>query len=106
MFERSSWILDKSVTHQKKALERDLKRPSHVLVFGERKLDEFKSEPLIAEIDKVLSNTSSRFEAYATWLSDTWLETVRLVTTAETKKKSAAVKRMAKSKDEDTEVGD
>jgi exodeoxyribonuclease V gamma subunit len=106
MFERSSWILDKSVTHQKKALERDLKRPSHVLVFGERKLDEFKSEPLIAEIDKVLSNTSSRFEAYATWLSDTWLETVRLVTAAETKKKSAAVKRMAKSEDEDTEVSD
>jgi len=105
MFERSSWILDKSATDQKAALATDLKRPSHVLVFGEREVDAFKSEPLIAGIDNSLSNSSSRFEAYATWLSDIWLQTVRIETAAETKKKSAADKKMKKSDGEDAEVG-
>ena len=97
MFERSSWISDKSATDQKAALATDLKRPSHALVFGERELDVFKSEPLIAEIDKSLSNTSSRFEAYATWLSDTWLSTVRVLSAAEANSKSAGVKKKTKA---------
>jgi hypothetical protein len=105
MFERSSWILDKSATDQKAALATDLKRPSHVLVFGEREVDAFKSEPLIAGIDNSLSNSSSRFEAYATWLSDIWLQTVRIETAAETKKKSAADKKMKQSDGEDAGVG-
>lgn len=93
MFERSSWILDKSATDQKAALATDLKRPSHVLVFGEREIDAFKSEPLIAGIDNNLSITSSRYEAYATWLSDIWLQTVSVLNEAEPKKKSTGTKK-------------
>ena len=104
MFERASWILDKSATDQKAALATDLKRASHVLVFGERELEVFKNEPLITGIDKSLTITASRFEAYATWLSDIWLATVRIVTAAETKKKSAGDKKIAKSEGESTEV--
>jgi exodeoxyribonuclease V gamma subunit len=93
MFERSSWILDKSVTDQKTALGTDLKRPSHVLVFGDRELEAFKNETLIEEIDESLSNFSSRFEAYATWLSDIWLQTVSVLNEAEPKKKSTGTKK-------------
>jgi hypothetical protein len=107
LFERSSWILDKSVTDQKSALATDLKRPSHVLVFGERELDAFKNEPLLEDVDKDPSNQSSRFEAYATWLSEIWTATVRVLEDAEPKKKSAGVKKKAKidnSEGTDTEV--
>jgi hypothetical protein len=93
MFERSSWILDKSATDQKSALATDLKRPSHVLVFGERELEAFKDESLIEAIDKDLSNQASRFEAYATWLSDIWLQTVSVLNEAEPKKKSTGTKK-------------
>jgi exodeoxyribonuclease V gamma subunit len=107
LFERSSWILDKSVTDQKSALATDLKRPSHVLVFGERELDVFKVESLLEDVDKDLSNQSSRFEAYATWLSEIWIGTVRVLEDAEPKKKSAGVKKKANidnSEGTDTEV--
>jgi exodeoxyribonuclease V gamma subunit len=107
LFERSSWILDKSVTDQKSALATDLKRPSHVLVFGERELDVFKIESLLEDVDKDLSNRSSRFEAYSTWLSEIWMGTVRVLEDAEPKKKSAGVKKKANidnSEGTDTEV--
>ena len=107
LFERSSWILDKSVTDQKSALATDLKRPSHVLVFGERELEAFKDESLLEDVDKDLSNQSSRFEAYATLLSEIWMGTVRVLEDAEPKKKSAGVKKKTKtdnSEGTDTEV--
>lgn len=107
LFERSSWILDKSITDQKSALATDLKRPSHVLVFGERELDVFKNEPLLEDVDKELSNQSSRFEAYANWLSEIWMRTVRVLENAEPKRKSVGAKENAKidnSEGTDTEV--
>ena len=94
LFERSSWILDKSITDQKSALATDLKRPSHVLVFGDRDLETFKGESLIEEIDNDLPVATSRIEAYATWLTDSWDDTVRILKEAEPKKaKSAGVKK-------------
>ena len=90
LFERSSWILDQAKTHQERELEFDLDRPSHVLVFGERQLEVFKSEPLIDEVDLALPSSSSRFEAYAAWLADNWAATVSVLTAAELKKKTKA----------------
>jgi hypothetical protein len=63
------------------------------LVFGDRELEAFKNETLIEEIDESLSNSSSRFEAYATWLSDIWLQTVSVLNEAEPKKKSTGTKK-------------
>ena len=96
MFERSSWFLDKSATDQKSALATDLKRPSHVLVFGERELEAFKDESLIEAIDKDLSNQASRFEAYAGWLAEIWVGTVRVLKEAEPKKVKSSGKDKVK----------
>ena len=104
LFERSSWILDKAKSHQERELEFDLDRPSHVLVFGGRDLEVFKSEPLIEEIDLALPNSLSRFEAYAAWLADNWAETVRVLTAAEPKKKPKVAGKKAKT--EGSEIAD
>jgi len=97
MFERSSWILDKAKSHQEGELKFDLDRPSHVLVFGGRELEVFKSEPLIEEIDLALPNSPSIFEAYATWLADNWVVTVRVLTAAEIMKKPKSAGTKAKT---------
>ena len=104
MFERSSWILDKAKSHQEGELKFDLDRPSHVLVFGGRELEVFKSEPLIEEIDLALPNSPSRFEAYATWLADNWVGTVRVLTAAEIMKKPKSAGTKAKTAT--TEIAD
>jgi hypothetical protein len=103
MFERSSWILDKAKSHQEGELKFDLDRPSHVLVFGGRELEDFKCEPLIEEIDLGLPISPSRFEAYAAWLADNWAGTVSVLTAAEIKKTKAAGK---KAKTSSTEIED
>jgi hypothetical protein len=109
LFERSSWILDKAKGHQEDELEFDLDRPSHVLVFGGRELQDFKCEPLIEEIDSGLPSSASRFEAYAAWLADNWAGTVSVLTAAEIKKKTKAAGKKAKTASteiEDEEVVD
>jgi exonuclease V gamma subunit len=109
LFERSSWILDKAKGHQEDELEFDLDRPSHVLVFGGRELQDFKCEPLIEEIDSGLPSSASRFEAYAAWLADNWAGTVSVLTAADIKKKTKAAGKKAKTASteiEDEEVVD
>ena len=97
LFERSSWVIEKSPTEQTKGLDNDLKRPSHALVFGARELNEFKADGLIEGIDTDLPISSSRFEAYATWLSNVWTETVRVTKHAEPmKEKGSEPKKKAK----------
>jgi hypothetical protein len=90
LFERSSWIIDKSASDQNGELGNDLKRPSHVLIFGTRELSDFKSDPLIDGIDADLPVSSSRYEAYAMLLSTVWKETVRVTKEAEPPKKRGA----------------
>jgi hypothetical protein len=90
LFERSSWIIDKSASDQKAELGYDLQRPSHALIFGSQDLDDFKSDPLIEGIDIDLPVGSSRYEAYATLLSTVWKETVRVTKEAEPPKKRSA----------------
>ena len=109
LFERSSWLLDLSATELRKELGYDLDRPSHNLVFGERTLEEFQSEPLIDSIDVELPPSSSRFEAYASWLTRTWENTVRVVKEAEppkTKAGAAKKKNSAAGETEDATNGE
>jgi hypothetical protein len=99
LFERSSWIIDKSASDQKAELGYDLQRPSHELIFAGQDLDDFKSDPLIEGIDTDLPVSSSRYEAYATLLSTVWKETVRVIKDAEPpKKRGAGSKGKAKAK--------
>jgi hypothetical protein len=81
-----------------------LDRPSHVLVFGGRELEDFKCEHLIEEIDLGLPISPSRFEAYAAWLADNWAGTVSVLTAAEIKKKTKAAGKKAKTSS--TEIED
>ena len=106
LFERSSWVIEKSASDQAKELNNDSKRPAHVLVFGSRELSEFKSDALIKGIDTDLPVSTSRFEAYAAWLSNVWNETVNVTKAAEPpKKRSTGSKRKKKSVDvEEVEV--
>jgi hypothetical protein len=99
LFERSSWLLDLSATELRKELGYDLDRPSHNLVFGERTLEEFQSEPLIDSIDLALPTAASRFEAYANWLTRTWEQTVRVVKEAEPSKTKAGGAKKKNSND-------
>ena len=96
--------MDKAKSHQEGELKFDLDRPSHVLVFGGRELEVFKSEPLIEEIDLALPNSPSRFEAYATWLADNWVGTIRVLTAAEIMKKPKSAGTKAKTAT--TEIAD
>ena len=104
LFERSSWLLDLSVTELRKELGYDLDRPSHNLVFGERTLEEFQSEPLIDSIDLALPTAASRFEAYANWLTRTWEQTVRVVKEAEPSKTKAGAATKKKSNDGESDA--
>jgi len=105
LFERSSWIIDKSASDQNGELGNDLKRPSHALIFGTRELSDFKSDPLIEGIDTDLPVSSSRYEAYATLLSTVWKETVRVTKEAEPpKKRSAGAKGKSKKSVDNEEV--
>jgi hypothetical protein len=105
LFERSSWIIDKSASDQNGELGNDLKRPSHELIFGTRELSDFKSDPLIEGIDADLPVSSSRYEAYATLLSSVWKETVRVTKEAEPpKKRGAGAKGKTKKSVENEEV--
>ena len=90
LFESSSWALDKSPSALGTDLGYDLERPAHEVVFQGRTLDEFKQEPLIDSIDLGLPAGLSRFEAYATWMTDTWTQTVQVLKAAEPVKKKAA----------------
>jgi hypothetical protein len=105
LFERSSWIIDKSATDQKAELGYDLQRPSHALIFADQDLDDFKSDPLIEGIDTDLPVSSSRYEAYAMLLSTLWKETVRVTKEAEPpKKRGAGAKGKTKKSIENEEV--
>lgn len=105
LFERSSWITDKSASDQKTELGYDLQRPSHTLVFGARDLDDFKTDPLIEGIDTDLPISTSRYEAYANLLSTVWIETVRVIKEAEPpKKRGAGSKGKSKKSVENEEV--
>jgi exodeoxyribonuclease V gamma subunit len=105
LFERSSWIIDKSATDQKAELGYDLQRPSHALIFADQDLDDFKSDPLIEGIDTDLPVSSSRYEAYAMLLSTLWKETVRVTKEAEPpKKRGAGAKGKTKKSVENEEV--
>ena len=105
LFERSSWIIDKSASDQKAELGYDLQRPSHALIFAGQDLDDFKSDPLIEGIDTDLPVSSSRYEAYAMLLSTLWKETVRVTKEAEPpKKRGAGAKGKTKKSVENEEV--
>jgi hypothetical protein len=105
LFERSSWITDKSASDQKTELGYDLQRPSHTLIFGARDLDDLKSDPLIEGIDTDLPISTSRYEAYANLLSTVWVETVRVLAEAEPpKKRGAGSKGKSKKSVENEEV--
>lgn len=103
LFERSSWIIDRSASDQKTELGYDLQRPSHALIFGARDLDDFKSEPLIEGIDTDLPESSSRYEAYAKLLFTVWSETVRVTKEAEPPKKRGAGSKGKSKKSVDNE---
>ena len=90
LFESSSWLLDKSPSALGTDLGYDLERPAHEVVFQGRTLDEFRQEPLIDSMDLGLPAGLSRFEAYATWMTDTWTQTVHVLKAAEPVKKKAA----------------
>lgn len=97
LFERSSWILDKSKSEQQVELNYELERPSQKLVYSGWALDDFKNEKLIDEVDEHLPLSSSRYEAYAMWLSNVWSETVRVTKEAEPKKVKASGAKKKKS---------
>ena len=97
LFERSSWILDKSKSEQQVELNYELERPSQKLVYSDWALDDFKNEKLIDEVDEHLPLSSSRYEAYAAWLSNIWSETVRVTKEAEPKKVKASGAKKEKS---------
>jgi len=106
LFERSSWVIEKSASDQAKELNNDSKRPSHVLIFGDRDLSDFRSESLIEGIDTDLPVSTSRFEAYASWLLNVWSETVSVIKEAEPpKKRSAGSKSKIKKSDDVEEEG-
>lgn len=90
LFERASWIVDKSQSQQQVELGYELDRPSQKLVYSGWTLDDFKNEKLIDEVDKHLPLSSSRYEAYATWLLNVWSETIRVTKEAEPKKVRAS----------------
>ncbi len=98
LFERVSWVVDKSPSQQQSELEYELERPSQRLVYFGWDLDDFKNEKLIDEVDKDLPLAASRYEAYATWLSNVWSKTVHVSREAEPKKvKISAAKKKTKS---------
>jgi len=97
LFERSSWILDKSKSDQQVELGYELERPSQKLVYSGWALDDFKNEKLIDEVDKHLPISSSRYEAYAMWLSNVWSGTIRVTKEAEPKKVKASGAKKEKS---------
>jgi hypothetical protein len=105
LFERSSWGLDKSASVLASELKRyDLQRPSHEVVFQGRTLQEFKKEELIGSIDAGLRAGLSRFEAYSTFMTDTWTETVTVIKAAEPVKKKAVGSKKEKKTDQIPEV--
>ena len=103
LFERSSWIIDKSPSDQNGELGNDLKRPSHALIYGIRDLSDFKSDPLIEGIDTDLPISSSRYEAYASLLSTVWKQTVRVTKEAEPPKKRGVGSKSKTKKSIDNE---
>jgi len=103
LFERSSWITEKSATDQKAELGYDLQRPSHALIFDGRDLDDLKSDPLIEAIDTDLPVSTSRYEAYAKLLSNIWDQTVHLIKEAEPPKKSGTRSKSKTKKSVDNE---
>jgi hypothetical protein len=105
LFERSSWSLDKSASDLANELERnDLQRPSHEVVFQGRTLQEFKKEKLIESIDVGLPAAPSRFEAYSTFMSNTWTDTVTVLKAAEPVKKKAVGSKKEKKSNQVPEV--
>ena len=78
-------------------MDYELERPSQKLVYFGWDLDDFKNEMLIDEVDNDLPLSTSRYEAYATWLSNVWTKTVRVSKEAEPKKvKISAAKKKPK----------
>ncbi len=104
LFERTSWVIEKSASDQNVEMRSDSKRPSYVLIFGSRELPDFKSDPLIEEIDIDLPASSSRFEAYAAWLLNVWSETVVVLREAEPSKKRSAGSKNKTKKNVDVEA--
>lgn len=86
LFERSSWIPEKSMTDRKSDLALDLQRPSHQLVYEGFEFEDFLAEELIPDLDRPLLEGTSRYEAYANLLVRTWGETCEVVRDAEPKK--------------------
>ena len=89
--------MDKSKSEQQVELNYELERPSQKLVYSGWALDDFKNEKLIDEVDEHLPLSSSRYEAYAAWLSNIWSETVRVTKEAEPKKVKASGAKKKKS---------
>ncbi len=104
LFERSSWGLDKSNSALGDELGYELERPSHEVVFQGRTLQQFKEEKLIDSIDVGLPPGPSRFEAYSTFMTNTWTETVTVLKAAEPVKKKAVGSKKEKKTDQVSEV--
>jgi hypothetical protein len=104
LFESSSWCLDKSPSALGTDLGYDLDRPSHEVVFQGRTLLEFKEEELIDSIDLGLQAGLSRFEAYSTFMTDTWKKTVTVLKAAEPVKKEVVGSKKEKKTNQVSEV--
>lgn len=104
LFERSSWCLDKSASALGTELGYDLQRPSHEVVFQGRTWEEFKKEKLIDSIDVGLQAAPSRFEAYSTFMTNTWNETVTVLKAAEPATKKAVGSKKEKKTDQVPEI--
>lgn len=101
MFERSSWIPDKSQSVRKGELTYDLERSSHQLVYGGFELADFQAEALIPEVDEFSEMNESRFDLYSNLLFQTWTKTTVLLSAAEPekskKKKSSSSQKPAQN---------
>ena len=110
LFERSSWIPDKSKTDRTNELQRyDMKRPSHQLIYPGFQFEDFQNEIVIPEIDFSLDETSSRFEGYSKWLIETWGETTLVTRDAEpvkVKKEPKSKKLTSTNETPENEVGE
>jgi exodeoxyribonuclease V gamma subunit len=109
LFERSSWIPDKSKSDRADEVKRDLKRPSHQLIYPDFQLEDFQKEIVIPEIDLSLDETSSRFEGYSKWLMSTWGETTLVTRHAEpvkVKKEPKSKKLTSTNETQENEMGE
>jgi len=71
LFERTSWVREKSKSALETDFGYDLDHPAHQLVYGNIRLADLRSERPIRDVDPS-SDGRSRFDVYADLLTSTW----------------------------------